>query len=82
MRITLRKVAFNSKRRRVTELARGKDMPLKEVLTLDTCAAGAANDELLKLVEKREAPPDQRLAVESLRMRRVLSSAWAPRLTR
>jgi WD40 repeat protein len=44
-----------------------KDMPLKEVLILDTCAAGAANEELLKLVEKRDVPPDQRRAVEFLK---------------
>ena len=42
-------------------------MPHKEVLILDTCAAGAANDELLKLVEKRDVPPDQRRAVEFLK---------------
>jgi WD40 repeat protein len=44
-----------------------KNMPLKEVLILDTCAAGAANSELLKLVEKRDVPPDQRRAVEFLK---------------
>lgn len=44
-----------------------KNMPLKEVLILDTCAAGAANDELIKLVEKRDIPPDQRRAVEFLK---------------
>jgi hypothetical protein len=44
-----------------------KDMPLKEVLILDTCAAGAANEELLKLVDKRDVPPDQRRAVEFLK---------------
>jgi len=44
-----------------------KNMPLKEVLILDTCAAGAANEELLKLVEKRDVPPDQRRAVEFLK---------------
>lgn len=44
-----------------------KDMPLKEVLILDTCAAGAANEELAKLVEKREVPPDQRRAIEFLK---------------
>jgi len=42
----------------------GKSMPLKEVLILDTCAAGAA---LLKLLEKRDVPPDQRRAVELLK---------------
>ena len=31
-----------------------KNMPLKEVLILDTCAAGAVTDELLKLSEKRD----------------------------
>jgi hypothetical protein len=44
-----------------------KGMPLKEVLILDTCAAGAANEELMKLVEKRDVPPDQRRAVEFLK---------------
>jgi WD40 repeat protein len=44
-----------------------KNMPLKEALILDTCAAGAANEELLKLVEKRDVPPDQRRAVEFLK---------------
>jgi WD40 repeat protein len=44
-----------------------KNMPLKEVLILDTCAAGAANEELLKLVEKRDVPPDQRRAIEFLK---------------
>lgn len=43
------------------------NMPLKEVLILDTCAAGAANQELLKLVKKREVPSDQRRAVEFLK---------------
>jgi WD40 repeat protein len=42
-------------------------MPLKEVLILDTCAAGAASDELLKLVAQRDVPPDQRRAVEFLK---------------
>ena len=44
-----------------------KNMPLKEVLILDTCAAGAASEELLKLVAKRDVPPDQRRAVEFLK---------------
>ena len=44
-----------------------KDMPLKEVLILDTCAAGAANDDLMKLVAKRDVPPDQRRAIEFLK---------------
>jgi len=44
-----------------------KNMPLKEVLILDTCAAGAANQELAKLAEKREVPPDQRRAMEFLK---------------
>jgi WD40 repeat protein len=44
-----------------------KNMPLKEVLILDTCAAGAANEELLKLVTSRDVPPDQRRAVEFLK---------------
>jgi WD40 repeat protein len=44
-----------------------KNMPLKEVLILDTCAAGAANEEMSKLAEKRDVPPDQRRAVEFLK---------------
>jgi hypothetical protein len=44
-----------------------QDMPLKEVLILDTCAAGAANEELAKLAEKRDVPPDQRRAIEFLK---------------
>jgi WD40 repeat protein len=44
-----------------------KNMPLKEVLILDTCAAGAASEELAKLAEKRDVPPDQRRAVEFLK---------------
>jgi len=44
-----------------------KNMPLKEVLILDTCAAGAANEELAKLVEARDVPPDQRRAIEFLK---------------
>jgi hypothetical protein len=44
-----------------------KNMPLKELLILDTCAAGAATEELAKLVEKRDVPPDQRRAVEFLK---------------
>jgi len=44
-----------------------KNMPLKEVLILDTCAAGAANEELSKLAEQRDVPPDQRRAIEFLK---------------
>ena len=44
-----------------------QNMPLKEVLILDTCAAGAAGEELAKLAEKREVPPDQRRAIEFLK---------------
>jgi WD40 repeat protein len=51
----------------LTQWMGAKNMPLKEVLILDTCAAGAANEELLKLVEKRDVPPDQRRAVEFLK---------------
>jgi hypothetical protein len=42
-------------------------MPLKEVLILDTCAAGAANAEMIRLAERRDVPPDQRRAVELLK---------------
>jgi hypothetical protein len=51
----------------LTQWMGAKGMPLKEVLILDTCAAGAANEELLKLVAKRDVPPDQRRAVEFLK---------------
>jgi len=44
-----------------------KNMPLKEVLILDTCAAGAANEEMSKLAEQRDVPPDQRRAMEFLK---------------
>jgi hypothetical protein len=41
----------------LTQWMGSKGIPLKEMLILDTCAAGAANEELLKLVEKRDVPP-------------------------
>jgi WD40 repeat protein len=44
-----------------------KTMPLKEVVILDTCAAGGAADALSHLAEKREIPPDQRRAIELLK---------------
>jgi len=44
-----------------------KTMPLKQVVILDTCAAGAAGTELMKLAERREVPPDQRRAIELLK---------------
>jgi WD40 repeat protein len=44
-----------------------KTMPLKQVVILDTCAAGAAGDELAKLSEKRAVPPDQQRAIELLK---------------
>jgi hypothetical protein len=44
-----------------------KTMPLKQVVILDTCAAGAAGDELKKLAVKRDVPPDQRRAIELLK---------------
>ena len=37
---------------------------LKHVIVLDTCAAGAANADLVKLVEKRELTGDQIRAIE------------------
>lgn len=39
-------------------------MPLKATLILDT---GAAGEELAKLAEKREIPPDQHRAIEFLK---------------
>jgi WD40 repeat protein len=44
-----------------------KTMPLKEVVILDTCAAGAASQELAKLSDPRDIPPDQRRAIELLK---------------
>ena len=45
--------------------ARG--MPLKEVVVLDTCAAGAAASEFQKLGNLRDLPPDQARAIEFLK---------------
>jgi WD40 repeat protein len=44
-----------------------KTMPLKEVVILDTCAAGGAGNDLMKLAEKRDVPPDQKRAIELLK---------------
>ena len=44
-----------------------KTMPLKQVVILDTCAAGGASDELVKLAVRRDIPPDQRRAIELLK---------------
>ena len=44
-----------------------KTMPLKEVVILDTCAAGGAADALSQLAAKREIPPDQKRAIELLK---------------
>jgi WD40 repeat protein/uncharacterized caspase-like protein len=44
-----------------------KTMPLKQVVILDTCAAGGASNDLMKLAEKRDIPPDQRRAIELLK---------------
>jgi hypothetical protein len=44
-----------------------KTMPLKEVVILDTCAAGGAADTLSQLAAKREIPPDQKRAIELLK---------------
>jgi WD40 repeat protein len=44
-----------------------KTMPLKQVVILDTCAAGGAANDLMKLADKREVPPDQRRAIELLK---------------
>ena len=44
-----------------------KTMPLKQVVILDTCAAGGASEALAKLSEKREIPPDQQRAIELLK---------------
>ena len=44
-----------------------KTMPLKQVVILDTCAAGGATNDLVKLAERRDIPPDQRRAIELLK---------------
>ena len=44
-----------------------KTMPLKQVVILDTCAAGGAGETLAKLSQKRDIPPDQERAVELLK---------------
>ena len=44
-----------------------KGMPLRQVVVLDTCAAGAATSELLKLADRRELTADQRRALELLK---------------
>ena len=44
-----------------------KTMPRKEVVILDTCAAGGASEALSKLTTQREIPPDQRRAIEMLK---------------
>jgi len=44
-----------------------KTMPLKQVVILDTCAAGGASETLAKLSEKRDIPPDQQRAIELLK---------------
>ena len=40
---------------------------LKQVIILDTCAAGAATSDLLQLAARRELTPDQRRALELLK---------------
>jgi WD40 repeat protein len=44
-----------------------KNMPLKQVVVLDTCAAGAAFGETIKLNESRELSQDQIRAIELLK---------------
>jgi WD40 repeat protein len=44
-----------------------KNMPLKQVIILDTCAAGAALDEMVKLADRRSLSPDQIRAIELLK---------------
>jgi WD40 repeat protein len=44
-----------------------KTMPLKQVVILDTCAAGGASNDLVKLAETRDISPDQRRAIELLK---------------
>jgi WD40 repeat protein/uncharacterized caspase-like protein len=44
-----------------------KGMPLRQVVVLDTCAAGAAVSALVKLADRRELTADQRRALELLK---------------
>jgi hypothetical protein len=44
-----------------------QNMPLKQVVVLDTCAAGAAANDLVKLAERRDLSPDQKRAIEFLK---------------
>lgn len=44
-----------------------QNMPLKQVVVLDTCAAGAAFGEMVKLADRRELSPDQIRAIELLK---------------
>jgi WD40 repeat protein len=44
-----------------------QNMPLKQVLILDTCAAGAAFGDMVKLADRRELSPDQVRAIELLK---------------
>ncbi|MGD0109797.1 MAG: caspase family protein, partial [Rhodopila sp.] len=43
------------------------NMPLKQVVILDTCAAGAAFGDMVKLADRRELSPDQIRAIELLK---------------
>jgi uncharacterized caspase-like protein len=45
----------------------GTNMPLKQVVILDTCAAGAAFGDMVKLAEKRDLSTDQIRAIELLK---------------
>jgi len=51
------------------EWLRTKGMPLRQVVVLDTCAAGQAATELIKLADRRELSADQRRAIELLKDR-------------
>jgi WD40 repeat protein len=44
-----------------------KNMPLKQVVILDTCAAGAAFGDIVKLADRRDLSPDQIRAIELLK---------------
>ena len=43
------------------------NMPLKQVIVLDTCAAGAAFGDMVKLADRRDLSPDQIRAIELLK---------------
>jgi hypothetical protein len=53
------------------------NMPLKQVVVLDTCAASAAFDEVVKLAGRRELSSDQIRAIELLKDSTGAGFSWA-----